>query len=241
MRLARVVSSTLLFTALAPLTLRAQRIEIATHVGYAARAGTLFRLSSPPGVARAWDDGGVDIGATAGWWFGARLGLEGGVDVRFTRYHEDYEGFCSGPPIPGCRVPDPVNGPARQLVASLRVAARRTLGERFRLGASVGPALVEFGRARYPSAVMIETPGCPACGGTIPTLSYLPSRDVLALAAGLSIGYALAPRIRLNVVADDVIYWASPTEDVPAAFWASVVTPTVHQLTFSASLAAAMP
>jgi len=240
MRLARVVSSTLLLTALAPLTLRAQRIEIATHVGYAARAGTLFRLSSPPGVARAWDDGGVDIGATAGWWFGARLGLEGDVDVRFTRYHEDYTGFCSGIPIPGCRTPDPVDGSARQLVVSLRLAARQTLGGRLRLGAGVGPALVRFGRARYKVAYVVQDPNCPTCT-TVPTASYLPSHDVLALAVGFSVGYALARRIRFSAGADDVIFRASPVEDVPSAGWASVVTPTLHQLTFGARVAAALP
>jgi len=229
----------LLTVALAP-SLTSQPVEIATRVGYAAKAGTLFRLANPGAAVRAWDESGPDVGVTAGWWFSARLGIHATVDLRFARYHADYADFCLNL-VPGCRTPGPVNGAATQLLASLRVAARQTVGERIALGASLGPALIQFGAAHYPSEYAVENSNCPACGATVPTLSYLPSHDVLALAVGLSAAYALSSRFRFSAGVDDVIFRARPVQDVPEAGWTSVVTPTLHQLTFSASIAAALP
>jgi hypothetical protein len=234
----RVIASyaALLTAALAP-GLIAQSVEIATRVGYAAPAGTLFRLANQGESVRAWDGSGPAVGMMAGWWPSAHVGVQASVDLRFTRYRADYENLC--PNLPGCQIPDPVNGAATQVVASLRVAARRAVGDRIQLGASLGPTLIQFGKAQYASAYQVSTSNCPACGMFVPTLSYLPSHNVLALGVGVSVGYALSSRVQFSAGADDVIFRARPTEDVPGA-WTSVVIPTLHQLTFSAGIAAAL-
>jgi hypothetical protein len=232
------VASALLLTVAVPPHLSAQRIELTTRFGYAAPAGTLFRMSAAPASpteVRTWDGGGLDAGATAAWWLGEHHGLAGSVDFRFTRYYQEYTNGCVGVTgiMPGCRMPDPVDGAARQMVASLRFVTRQSVGERLRLGASFGPALIHFGEAHYASA---HTVYCSTCS-FIPTLSYSPSHDVLGLAVGLSAGYGLSSRVRFSAAVDDVMFRTSPG-DVVAMPWTEQVTPALHQLTFSASFAA---
>jgi hypothetical protein len=216
------VSALLLATAAAR-PLAAQRIEIATRVGYSPPTGTLFQLGSGSSALRAWDGGGPSVGATAAYWLTAHFGVEGTADARFVGHYAD-PGVCA-PGIPCNLREGPVDTRATQLLASLRFAARQRLGERFRVGASLGPAIVRFGDSEY-RACSLNPPG--VCG-----LYYFAHRLVYGFALGVSAAYALSPRFLLSVGADDAMYRVQPAAALSAGFGAELVTPLQHQLTFS--------
>ena len=220
-----VVSVSLLATVIAtPLT--AQRLEVAARIGYSPPTGTQFQLADDYGTAvRSWDGGGVMIGAVASYWPLSHFGIQGSVDLRFTRHYATFvpgPNICSGLPCLNI-VPELVDTSATQLVASLRLAARQALGHRLQLSASLGPAIIRFGDSEY------------GAGSRFDHFS-LASRYEVGVAGGLSADYAFSSRLRLTVGTDDILLRVHPAaaSEASSLGWTAVVTPQEHEFTFSA-------
>ena len=206
-----------------PLT--AQRLEVAARIGYSPPSGTQFQLASQYGyVDRSWDGGGLSIGAVASYWPLTHFGVQGTLNVRFTRHYATYvHAPCSG--IPGCLPPTaPLDTSATQLVASLRLAARQALGHRLHLSASLGPAIIRFGDSEY------------GAGDRFDWLS-LANRYELGVTGGLSAAYAFSSRVRLTVGTDNVVLRVhSAAASMSYWGWTTVVIPLEHEFTVSAAV-----
>jgi hypothetical protein len=228
------VSASLLTIALAaPVT--AQRLEVAVRIGYSPPTGTLFQVGAESDI-RSWDGSGLSIGAAASYWPRAHVGIQGTVDLRFARHYVT-EGAWTSECMPVLCQPV-LNPPVRletsatQLVASLRLAARRALGPGIELSASLGPAMILFGHSEY-------QPGGSAAYALAQNYAY-------GIAGGLSAAYALSSRLRLTVRTDDAVFRVQPAAvrgGFTSAGWQiySVTAPLRHQLTFSAAVSVGVP
>jgi len=227
-----VLSASLLATAIAtPLT--AQRLEVAARIGYSPASGTQYYLASGTlgqlatrnsYVVRSWDGGGFIIGAVASYWPLTHFGIQGTLDLRFTRHYATFDRQpCFG--LPGCLPPvAPIDTSARQLVASVRLTARQALGHRLHLSAGLGPAIIRFGDSEYSAADRFDW------------LS-LANRYELGVTGGLSGAYAFSSRIRLTVGIDDLVLRVhSVAASMSDWGWTTVVIPLEHQFTFRAAV-----
>jgi len=224
------LSVSLLAIAIAtPLT--AQRLEVAAHIGYSPASGTQYYLASGTQlqlatgygyVVRSWDGGGFIIGAVASYWPLTHFGIQGTLDLRFTRHYATWV-----PPLNNCvGLPCLNNGPelvdtsATQLVASLRLAARQALGP-LHLSASLGPAIIRFGDSEYAAADRFDW------------LS-LANRYEVGVTGGLSAAYAFSSRVRLTVGTEDLVLRVhSEAASMSYWGWTTVVIPLEHEFTFS--------
>ena len=227
-----VPSVSLLATAIAtPLT--AQHLEVAARIGYSPASGTQYYLASGTQfqlatgnghVVRSWDGGGFIIGAVASYWPLTHFGIEGTLDLRFTRHYATWvppPNNCVGLPCLD-NGPELVDTSATQLVASLRLAARQALGHRLHLSASLGPAIIRFGDSEYGAADRFDW------------LS-LANRYELGVTGGLSAAYAFSSRVRLTVGTDDLVLRVhSAAASMSYWGWTTVVIPLEHEFTFSA-------
>jgi hypothetical protein len=214
------LSVSLLATAIAP-PLTAQRFEVAARIGYSPPTGTLFQVNSMEGVIRSWDGSGLSIGAVASYWLLTHFGIQGTVDLRFAQHYLAEGAWSSpcytivcGPPV--LNPPILLNTSATQLVASLRLAARRALGPRLELSASLGPAMILVGHSEY-------QPGGSADYALVQNYAY-------GVAGGLSAACALSSRLRLTVSTDDVVFRVQPA----ARYW--VAAPLRHEFTLSSAV-----
>jgi hypothetical protein len=233
MRFTSLASIPLLATAMAP-RLMAQRVEVAARAGYLVPAGTQFQMASTNGGSswsvRSWNGGGLSVGAAASYWLNAHFGVQGTADLRFVRHRAAYAYSCTTLCFPVALPPGPRDASTTHLVASLRFAARQRLGDRLRLGAGVGPAMIRFGDPEYrPSA----SPDFGFSGAY-----RLAHRLTYGVGVGVCAAYLMSSRVRLSVSTDDVLYRAWPAD---ASSWSTVAAPMQHELTFSAAAAVAVP
>ena len=200
-----------------PLT--AQRLEIAARTQYSPASGTQFRMND--GAWRSWDGNAFSIGMLASYWPLRHFGMEGTVDLRFTRAYETFPGLL----LPGPRT---VDTSTTQLTASLRLAVRQAFGPRLHLTASLGPAMLRLGDAEYND-----------WGGTL-SPTYL-HRIAYGVVGGLAAAYAVSARLSLSVSAEDVAYRLSQKPVTlpivtPDFEIVSMEAPAWHTLAVSAGL-----
>jgi len=209
------LSASLLAAAIAtPLT--AQRLEVAARIGYSPPTGTLFQAND--GGIRSWDGSGLSIGAVASYWLLAHFGIQGSVDFRLARHYvtDSSATLCSPAGCPPPRPPVLLDPSATQMTASLRLVARRALGPRLELSASLGPAMILFGHSEYQPSGSADY--------------ALAQNYAYGVAGGLSAACALSSRLRLTVSTDDVVFRVQP------AAVDFVAAPLRHEFTLSAAV-----
>jgi hypothetical protein len=201
----------------------AQRVELAPRIGYSPPTGTQFRITRMDGtVVRSWDGSGLSIGAIASYWPLTHFGIQGTVDVRLTRAYATNParfGFIpAGPPI---------DTSTTQVVASLRLAARKRLRQALQLTAGLGPAMIRFGDSEY---------------GYYGTLyAGFARQTAYGVVGALSVAYVFSSRVHFTLSTEDAVYRVQRKPVAlpivtPGGGTASLEAPLWHQFTVSAAV-----